>query len=156
MHTSAIYGWLNKIKNTNPNQQVDLTASGEHECCTGVIVVLGDRVKVYLDERLELEGETEIILQLTVQIFLKPCKQCWLTSFKLSTSNFSTAEKNIRQENNYEKDRKKKSKFTTQDTLRFIPSSIFASARFVMWKKPSFTTRNTWCIPVEKGIFLRK
>lgn len=53
-------GWLNKVKNTNPNQQVDLTGSGEHQCCAGAIVVaLGGGVKVYFDERLELKEETQ-------------------------------------------------------------------------------------------------
>lgn len=31
----------------------------------------------------------------------------------------------------------------------FIPISIFASARFVMWKKPSFAIRNTWYVPAK-------
>lgn len=31
-----------------------------------------------------------------------------------------------------------------------IPVSIFAKARFVMWKNPSLMRRNTWYIPVNQ------
>lgn len=37
-----------------------------------------------------------------------------------------------------------------ENHLTVLPASIFASERFVMWKKPFLIRRNTWYVPVKK------
>lgn len=41
-------------------------------------------------------------------------------------------------------------------TQVFIPDSIFAKERFVMWKKPSLMRRNMWYIPANNKHNMKK
>lgn len=132
---------------------MDLTAHVEHQCCAGaIIVILVDGAKVYLDERLELEWGT-LRLSLASSRFF----QDDVHIVRLPPLNFPRLVSPQLQEHQIggqftKKVEQKKSKSAMLDTRRLIPASIFARARFVIWKKPSFTTRNTWYIPVWRHV----
>ena len=134
---------------------MDFRTQIEHDCCaaTVVMVILGG-AEVDLDERLELnEGKLWLYFCCSLK-YIWYCMERRLHNLRLSKLphlffQLLGWEKKERRVTFGQKSGSNKNLKSTLYNI-FVPVSIFAKARFVMWKKPSFMRRNIWYIPVKK------